>query len=75
VTRLRKVMLEELQRRNFSSEPGFEWCPTFPPNGNRVAFQWNTGGGNSHIYIKQVGSGDPVRLTSGSRAKFAPAYA
>jgi Tol biopolymer transport system component/DNA-binding winged helix-turn-helix (wHTH) protein len=57
-----------------TTEPGFEWCPTLSPDGNQVAFQWNKGGGASHIYVKQVGSGDPVRLTSGSQAEFAPAW-
>lgn len=57
-----------------TTEPGFEWCPTLSPEGNQVAFQWNQGGGDSHIYVKQVGSGDPVRLTAASQAEFAPAW-
>jgi Tol biopolymer transport system component len=57
-----------------TTELGFESYPTFSPDGNQVAFQWNKGGGDSHIYIKQIGSGDPVRLTSGSQAEFAPAW-
>jgi len=57
-----------------TTELGFEWWPTLSPEGNQVAFQWNKGSGNSHIYVKQVGPGDPVRLTSGSQTEFAPAW-
>jgi Tol biopolymer transport system component/DNA-binding winged helix-turn-helix (wHTH) protein len=57
-----------------TTEPGSEWFPTMSPDGNQVAFQWNQGGGESHIYVKPVGSGEPVRLTSASRGEFAPAW-
>jgi Tol biopolymer transport system component/DNA-binding winged helix-turn-helix (wHTH) protein len=65
---------EPLRVLPLTTEPGFEWCPTLSPDGNQVAFQWNKPGEDSHIYVKQVGSGDPVRLTTATAAEFAPAW-
>jgi hypothetical protein len=37
----------------------------FSPGGDRIAFSWNGGqGGNSDIYVKQVGTDDLQHLTS-----------
>jgi Tol biopolymer transport system component/DNA-binding winged helix-turn-helix (wHTH) protein len=55
--------------------PGFQWMPTFSPEGSRVAFAWEEPGKRpSNIYVKLIGSGEPVRLTTGETADFAPAW-
>jgi Tol biopolymer transport system component len=47
--------------------------PAFSPDGNRVAFQY-VSGDKSGIYVKQVGGGPPVRLTTGEH-DWSPAWA
>ena len=55
--------------------PGFQWMPTFSPEGSRVAFAWDEPGKRpSSIYVKLIGSGDPVRLSPGDASDFAPAW-
>jgi len=58
-----------------TSYPGFEQFPSFSPDGSRVAFSWDEPGKRpSNIYVKMIGPGDPVRLTTGSNGDFAPAW-
>ena len=57
-----------------TSEPGYELCPSFSPDGTRIAYEWDEGHGDSHIFIKLVGAGDPIRLTSGAAHEFGPAW-
>ncbi|HYK92066.1 MAG TPA: LpqB family beta-propeller domain-containing protein [Acidobacteriota bacterium] len=50
----------------FTTNLGLERRPTFSPDGNQVAFQWNgEKEDNWDIYVKSVGSEEPLRLTSG----------
>jgi Tol biopolymer transport system component/DNA-binding winged helix-turn-helix (wHTH) protein len=58
-----------------TSYPGRVCCPSFSPDGTRVAFAW-TGpdGERSHIYAKLVGQGEPVRLTTGAAEDMWPAW-
>jgi Tol biopolymer transport system component/DNA-binding winged helix-turn-helix (wHTH) protein len=63
----------------FTSYPGNEISPTFSPDGNEVAFAWNTAPtmekkGNFDIYVKQIGGGDPVRLTRDPADEYFPAW-
>jgi Tol biopolymer transport system component len=48
-----------------TSYTGAQWMASFSPDGNQVAFSWN---GETHdnfdIYVKLVGQGAPLRLTS-----------
>jgi Tol biopolymer transport system component/DNA-binding winged helix-turn-helix (wHTH) protein len=54
---------------------GYEEFPTFSPEGTRVAFAWKEPGKQlSNIYIKLVGQGDPIRLTTDPAGDFAPAW-
>lgn len=54
---------------------GFQAMPTFSPEGSRVAFAWDQPGERaSNIFIKLIGSADPVRLTTGDAGDFAPAW-
>lgn len=57
-----------------TSYSGVESMPSFSPDGNQVAFQWAQGNGEPHIYIKLIGSGDPLRLTSGAGGEYGPAW-
>src|SRR4051794_1481629 len=55
--------------------PGFQWAPSFSPEGSRVAFAWDQPGKRrSNIYVKLIGGSEPVRLTTGNDADFAPAW-
>ncbi len=54
---------------------GWEWCPTFSPDGEQVAFQWNGEiVGNSDIYVKMVGSAEVRRLTTDPASDGYPAW-
>ena len=57
-----------------TTEPGFEGTPSFSPDGSQIAFEWDQGTGQPHIFIKVTGTGDPVRLTSASEAEYGPAW-
>ena len=54
---------------------GYEAFPTFSPEGSRVAYSWEESGAQTqNIYIKLIGQGDPIRLTSKPAGDFAPAW-
>src|SRR5207237_1995335 len=55
--------------------PGLARYPSFSPDGNQVAFTW-TGPkqDNPDIYVQQIGSGSPLRLTRDPRADFNPVW-
>ena len=58
--------------------PGEALWPVFSPDGNRVAFAYHLpsdagADDKSGIYVKQVGGGAPIRLTTGER-DFSPAW-
>lgn len=58
-----------------TSYPGYERFPTFSPDGTRVAFTWDEPRKRTaNIYMKLIGAGDPVRLTTDSEGDFAPAW-
>lgn len=58
-----------------TSFPGWEACPSFSPDGNRVAFHWNGPKQDKHdIYVKQIGTENPSRLTSDEKASIVPAW-
>jgi Tol biopolymer transport system component/serine/threonine protein kinase len=59
----------------FTSFPGNENGPSFSPGGDRIAFSWNGGqGGNSDIYVKQIGTDDLQRLTSDPASDIEPRW-
>jgi len=43
---------------------GFEFQPSLSRDGQRVAFVWNGTDNNYNIYVKNLDSGEPLRLTS-----------
>jgi len=57
----------------FTSYPGYEVLPNFSPDGTRVAFSWQHPGASfPDVYIKLLGPGGPVRLSSAGG--FGPAW-
>lgn len=54
--------------------PGFERTPSFSPDGNQVAFTWDEDKGEPHLYVKQIGGGDPLRIVPGPGAVYGPAW-
>ena len=58
-----------------TSLPGQERYPSFSPDGNQVAFAWDgENGDNQDIYIKVVGAGVPLRLTTHPAADQKPVW-
>jgi Tol biopolymer transport system component/DNA-binding winged helix-turn-helix (wHTH) protein len=58
-----------------TSYPGVECCPSFSPEGSRVAFSWNgPKQDNFDIYVKQIGPGEPQRLTRDSAKDTFPVW-
>jgi eukaryotic-like serine/threonine-protein kinase len=59
-----------------TTDPGFEGMPSLSPDGNFVAFI--AGGGEQQkdfdLYVKQIGSGPPLRLTCGPAVEEFPAW-
>ena len=58
-----------------TSFEGGEYCPSFSPDGNQIAFVWD---GQNHdnfdIYVMQVGGATPFRLTTGPASDVFPAW-
>jgi Tol biopolymer transport system component len=60
----------------FTAYPGSERYPTFSPDGNQIAFSWDGDKqDNFDIYVKLIGSGTPLRLTTDPAEDFSPAWA
>ena len=56
--------------------PGFQFKPSFSPDGNQVAFAWNgEKQDNFDIYVKMIGTnGPPLRLTTDAAQDRFPAW-
>ncbi|MBI3210866.1 MAG: PD40 domain-containing protein [Candidatus Solibacter usitatus] len=58
-----------------TSLPGTHRFPSFSPDGNLVAFSWNgQRQDNTDIYVQQVGSGSPLRLTTDPAIDYNPVW-
>ncbi len=57
-----------------TSAPGIERNPSFSPDGTQVAYEWDRGDGQPHVYVKMAGPGDPIRLTPTTTSDFGPAW-
>jgi Tol biopolymer transport system component len=67
--------LPPMQTMPFTSFPGRATSPAFSLDGDRIAFVWDgEAGDNVDIYVKVVGSGDPLRLTNHAGDNLAPAW-
>ena len=66
---------EPFQSVPLNSLPGVQRYPSFSPDGNHVAFTW-TGPkqDNQDVYIQQIGSGAPLRLTTDARIDYNPVW-
>lgn len=53
---------------------GVERNASFSPDGTQVVYEWETEDHRRHIYVKVVGPGDPIALTSGTSVEFGPAW-
>jgi serine/threonine protein kinase len=66
---------EPLRAVPLTTLPGVQRYPSFSPDGNHVAFTW-TGPkqDNTDIYVQQIGSGSPLRLTHDPRNDYNPVW-
>jgi Tol biopolymer transport system component/DNA-binding winged helix-turn-helix (wHTH) protein len=53
---------------------GIERNPDLSPDGSHVAFEWDRGDGQSRVYLKVVGPGEPIRVTNGSSNEHGPVF-
>jgi Tol biopolymer transport system component len=59
----------------FTSSPGQKSSPVFSPEGNQLAFSWKgEKDDNEDIYVKLVGAGNPLRLTTSPQPEYCPAW-
>lgn len=64
-----------LRAAPFITLPGLARYPSFAPDGNYVLFTWNgPKKDNSDIYLQQIGSGSPLRLTVDPRNDYNPVW-
>ncbi len=66
---------EPLRAIDLIAIPGIKSSPSFSPDGNYVAFAWDgPKQDNFDIYVQQVGTGSPLRLTTDPRIDYQPAW-
>jgi serine/threonine protein kinase len=59
----------------FTTYPGSERFATFSPDGRQVAFSWNgEKQDNFDVYVKLIGAGAPLRITTSPEPDFYPAW-
>lgn len=60
-----------------TAAPGWESEPSFSPDGTQMAYVWDEGEGRHlrrHIFVKLIGGGTPLRLTSSVNQDRSPAW-
>jgi serine/threonine protein kinase len=66
---------EPLRAVPLTTLPGVAHYPSFSPDGNHVAFTWNgPKQDNRDIYVQQIGSGSPLRLTTDPSNDYNPVW-
>jgi Tol biopolymer transport system component/DNA-binding winged helix-turn-helix (wHTH) protein len=60
----------------FSGLPGRENSPAFSPDGRQIVFTWDGGveSGNADVYVKLIGTGEPLRLTNTPNEEINPVF-
>lgn len=54
---------------------GIETLPSFSPDGQQVAYAWDGAtGGSLDVYVKLIGAGTPLRLTTDDADEFSPTW-
>ena len=67
--------LEPMEVVPFTTTEGDELWPSFSPDGNQIAFAWGGPlGENWDIYVKLIGPGPPLRLTTDPRREVVPVF-
>ena len=70
-----KIAQAPLTAVPLATYPGSQLYPTFSPDGSQVAFSWDGDKQNNFdIYVKLIGAGPPLRLTTDSADDFKPAW-
>jgi serine/threonine protein kinase len=73
--RRRPESAEVLQAVPLSTLPGVARYPSLSPDGNYVAFSWKgPQQNNPDIYVQQIGSGSPLRLTNDASNDYNPIW-
>jgi Tol biopolymer transport system component len=59
----------------FTTYAGAEQTPSFSPDGNNIAFSWSGDkDDNADIYVRLIGAGSPLRLTTNADEETMPAW-
>jgi Tol biopolymer transport system component/DNA-binding winged helix-turn-helix (wHTH) protein len=53
---------------------GAERSTSFSRDGTQVVYEWEREDGEHHLYLKVIGSGDPIPLTAGPGSEYGPAW-
>jgi len=65
----------EVRVTPLTGNAGFELQPSFSPEGTQVAYVWNGPEGKDvAVYVKRIGTGNPVRVTSGPARDFSSTW-
>ena len=74
-SRSSRVAQPEMNVVPFTSSPGQKFDPVFSPDGNELAYTWKGEGDDNHdIYVKLIGAGAPLRLTTSTAPEYCPAW-
>jgi Tol biopolymer transport system component/DNA-binding winged helix-turn-helix (wHTH) protein len=70
-----RAAISQARTTPLTSYPGSEIEPAFSPDGTRVTFAWDGAREDRfNIYVKLVGQGDPLRLTTALASDRSPAW-
>jgi eukaryotic-like serine/threonine-protein kinase len=74
-SRSSKIAQQDINVVPFTSSPGQKFDPVFSPDGNELAYTWKgEQDDNYDIYVKLIGAGAPLRLTTSPAAESCPAW-